>query len=101
MLNDLRVVELSCTSAAAFAGRFCADAGAEVILVEPPSGHHLRHEGAFLGGTPDPETSAAHLHVSSGRGFRTATSVKGNRAVTTSHRSQSIVGGGVLRTAPF
>ena len=28
MLDDLRVVELSATSAAAFAGRFCADAGA-------------------------------------------------------------------------
>ncbi len=67
MLDDLRVVELSATSAAAFAGRFCADAGAEVILVEPPSGHPLRYEGPFPNGVPDPETSAAHLHVNAGK----------------------------------
>src|SRR3989304_4708647 len=58
MLDDLRVVELSATSAAAFAGRFCADAGAEVILVEPPSGHPLRYEGPFRDDVPNPETSA-------------------------------------------
>ena len=67
MLDDLRVIELSCTSAAAFAGRFCADAGAEVILVEPPSGHPLRHEGPFPNSVRDPETSAAHLHVNAGK----------------------------------
>jgi crotonobetainyl-CoA:carnitine CoA-transferase CaiB-like acyl-CoA transferase len=76
MLDDLRVIELSCTSAAAFAGRFCADAGAEVILVEPPSGHYLRHEGPFVqpsaishqpSAVGDPETSAAHLHVNAGK----------------------------------
>jgi crotonobetainyl-CoA:carnitine CoA-transferase CaiB-like acyl-CoA transferase len=77
MLDDLRVVELSATSAAAFAGRFCADAGAEVILVEPPLGHALRYEGPFVqpsaisrqpsAGAPDPETSAAHLHVNAGK----------------------------------
>jgi formyl-CoA transferase len=67
MLDDLRVVELSCTSAAAFAGRFCADAGAEVILVEPSSGHYLRYEGPFQSGVADPETSAAHLHVNAGK----------------------------------
>jgi crotonobetainyl-CoA:carnitine CoA-transferase CaiB-like acyl-CoA transferase len=67
MLDDLRVIELSCTSAAAFAGRFCADSGAEVILVEPPSGHYLRREGPFLNGMRDLETSAAHLHINAGK----------------------------------
>jgi crotonobetainyl-CoA:carnitine CoA-transferase CaiB-like acyl-CoA transferase len=67
MLDDLRIVELSHTSAGAFAGRFCADAGAEVILVEPPSGHALRYEGSFPNNIPDPETSAAHLHVNAGK----------------------------------
>jgi formyl-CoA transferase len=67
MLDDLRVVELSTTSAAAFAGRFCADAGAEVILVEPPAGHPLRYEGPFRDNITDPETSAAHLHVNAGK----------------------------------
>jgi crotonobetainyl-CoA:carnitine CoA-transferase CaiB-like acyl-CoA transferase len=67
VLDDLRIVEFSATSAAAFAGRFCSDAGAEVILVEPPTGHALRYEGPFLNDIPDPETSAAHLHVNSGK----------------------------------
>lgn len=67
MLDDLRVIELSHTSAAAFAGRFCADAGAEVILVEPPSGHPLRREGPFPDRVPDPEISAAHLHLNAGK----------------------------------
>jgi len=67
MLDDLRVVELTTTSAAAFAGRFCADAGAEVILVEPPAGHPLRYEGPFRDNITDPETSAAHLHVNAGK----------------------------------
>lgn len=67
MLEDIRVIELSRTSAAAFAGRLCADAGAEVILIEPPEGHPLRAEGPFLGDVPGPETSAAHLHVNAGK----------------------------------
>jgi len=67
VLSDLRVVEISRTSAAAFAGRLCADAGAEVLLVEPPEGHALRHEGPFRGDVADPETSAAHLHVNAGK----------------------------------
>ena len=67
VLADLRVVELSEAAAAAFAGRFCADAGAEVILIEPPEGHALRREGPFRGDTNDPETSAAHLHANAGK----------------------------------
>ena len=66
-LADIRVVELSRTAAGAFAGRLCADAGAEVILVEPPEGHALRHEGPFLRDVPDTETSAAHLHINAGK----------------------------------
>ncbi len=66
-LADLRVVELSGAAAAAFAGRLCADSGAEVVLVEPPEGHPLRLEGPFRGETTDPETSAVHLHVNAGK----------------------------------
>ncbi len=78
MLDDIRVIELSRTSAAAFVGRLCADAGAEVILIEPPEGHPLRAEGPFLGDAPDRETSAAHLHVNAGK-----------RSVTLDLRSQA------------
>ncbi len=67
VLADLRVVELSRTAAAAFAGRLCADAGAEVVLVEPPEGHPLRHEGRFLRDERNIETSAAHLHINAGK----------------------------------
>jgi len=66
-LADLLVVELSCSAAAAFAGRLCADAGARVVLVEPPAGHPLRHEGPFLRDEPNLETSAAHLHINAGK----------------------------------
>jgi crotonobetainyl-CoA:carnitine CoA-transferase CaiB-like acyl-CoA transferase len=66
-LADLRVVELSCSAAGAFAGRLCADAGAEVILVEPPDGHPLRHEGPCAGDAHDTETSTPHLHVNAGK----------------------------------
>jgi crotonobetainyl-CoA:carnitine CoA-transferase CaiB-like acyl-CoA transferase len=64
---DLRVVEISQTAAAAFAGRLFADAGADVILVEPPQGHPLRREGPFKDDRADPETSAAHLHINAGK----------------------------------
>lgn len=64
---DLRVVEISRSAAAAFAGRLFADNGAEVVLVEPAEGHPLRHEGPFLDDRFDLETSAWHLHVNAGK----------------------------------
>lgn len=64
---DLRIVELSQSAAAAFAGRLFAAAGADVILVEPRDGHTLRREGPFRDDGPDPETSSAHLHVNAGK----------------------------------
>lgn len=67
VLADLRVVELSRSAAAACAGRLCAAAGAEVVLVEPPEGHPLRAEGPFRGESRNPETSTAHLHVNAGK----------------------------------
>ncbi len=65
-LDDLRVVELSQTAAAAFAGRFCADAGAEVVLVESSAGHPLRREGPFVGPAGQ-NVSAVHLHINAGK----------------------------------
>lgn len=67
VLADISVVELSRGAAAAFAGRLCADAGARVVLVEPPEGHELRREGPFLGDAGHPETSAWHLHANAGK----------------------------------
>lgn len=67
VLADLRVAELSRTAAAAFAGRLCADAAAEVILIEPPEGHPLRRHGPFAGGAENSECSTVHLHVNAGK----------------------------------
>ncbi len=42
LLSGLLVVDLSSTVAGAFATQVLADAGADVILVEPPGGSRLR-----------------------------------------------------------
>lgn len=67
MLDDIRVVELSYTYAGAIAGRLAADAGAKVVLIEPPGGHPLRMQGPFRDDRPDPETSTPHLHANAGK----------------------------------
>lgn len=46
----ITVLELAGDIAGAFAGRACADRGAEVIKVEPPEGDPLRHNGAYDAG---------------------------------------------------
>ncbi|MFI5040659.1 MAG: CoA transferase [Acidimicrobiales bacterium] len=45
-LAGLRVLELA-SEHAAYAGKLLADFGAEVLLVEPPGGHHTRRFGPF------------------------------------------------------
>lgn len=64
-LDGVRVLECGDTLASAYAGRLLADLGAEVVLVEPPTGHPLRHVGPFVGGVPHAERSAgaAYLHA--------------------------------------
>jgi crotonobetainyl-CoA:carnitine CoA-transferase CaiB-like acyl-CoA transferase len=57
-LDGLRVVELA-HPFGAFAGRLLADAGADVIVVEPPDGAEQRRHGPFAGGSPHPERSLA------------------------------------------
>ena len=52
-LDGLRIVELSETPAAAYAGRLLGGMGAEVVLVEPPGGSSLRRS----------PQGAAHLHL--------------------------------------
>lgn len=45
--------------AVAHAGRMLADVGAEVVVVEGPDGHPLRHQPPFLGGQPGHGVGAA------------------------------------------
>jgi crotonobetainyl-CoA:carnitine CoA-transferase CaiB-like acyl-CoA transferase len=61
LLNGLRVIELASESAA-FAGKLLAGAGADVIVVEPPTGHYSRAFEPFADDTPGPESSLWWRH---------------------------------------
>ncbi|MBI4307887.1 MAG: CoA transferase [Chloroflexi bacterium] len=62
-LHGLRVVELGRTCMAAYCARLLADAGADVVKVEPPVGDPSRRRGPFPNDTPHPERSGLFLLV--------------------------------------
>jgi len=66
-LDGVRIVELATGVAGPFAGRFLADAGAEVIKIEPPGGDPARGEGPFPGDVVDPERSGAFLYLNTNK----------------------------------
>ena len=57
-LDGVRVVEFTTGIAGPFAGRFLADAGADVVKIEPPGGDPARGEGPFPDDVVDRERSA-------------------------------------------
>ena len=61
--RNLRVIDLSNRLSGAYAARLFADFGAEVILLEPPQGHALRHEPPFLGRAAGVESAFLHLSL--------------------------------------
>lgn len=61
--QDLVVVDISRRMSGAFAARLFADHGADVVMLEPPDGHPLRHEAPFLDDEPRPERSALHAYI--------------------------------------
>jgi len=65
--EGLTVVDLSRRMSGAFAARLFADHGADVIMLEPPEGHPLRHEPPFLDDQPGVERSALHAYVNWGK----------------------------------
>ncbi len=65
-LEGLRVVELA-GEASAYAGLLLAGMGAEVILVEPPGGHHSRGFEPFLNDEPGPERSLWWWHYNASK----------------------------------
>jgi crotonobetainyl-CoA:carnitine CoA-transferase CaiB-like acyl-CoA transferase len=65
-LVGLRVVELA-SERACFAGKLLADHGAEVVVVEPPAGHHSRRWAPFAGDVEDPERSLWWWHYNTSK----------------------------------
>jgi crotonobetainyl-CoA:carnitine CoA-transferase CaiB-like acyl-CoA transferase len=60
-LHGIRVIELA-NEKCAWAGKLLADAGADVILVEPPGGDPTRSYGPFLGDEPGADRSLYWWH---------------------------------------
>jgi crotonobetainyl-CoA:carnitine CoA-transferase CaiB-like acyl-CoA transferase len=63
LLAGLRVVEYARGLGAAYCGRLLADAGAEVIAVEPPGGGPVRRLGPFVHHEPGVERGLPFLHT--------------------------------------
>lgn len=66
-LDGVRVVEYAETAAAAFCARLLADAGADVVKVEPPGGDRYRRHGPFPDGQPDPDWSGMFLYLNANK----------------------------------
>lgn len=60
-LAGVRVLDLS-GALGNYAGKLFAELGADVVLVEPPQGTALRHQGPFLNDVPGVETSLAFAY---------------------------------------
>src|SRR6266540_3736153 len=66
-LSDLRVLDLSTGIAGAFCTKLFAEFGADVITLEPPSGHPLRRVGPFAADRPHLETGALWLYLATNK----------------------------------
>ena len=65
--DGLRVVEIGSSASVAVAGMAMADAGAEVVLVEPPGGSPLRGQRAFAMWGRGKQSAVADLRTLAGR----------------------------------
>ena len=61
-----RILDLA-PHAAIYAGRLLAEAGHDVIRVEPPAGDEIRRMPPYLGGRPDVEHGAYHQFFNAGK----------------------------------
>jgi crotonobetainyl-CoA:carnitine CoA-transferase CaiB-like acyl-CoA transferase len=67
-LQGLKIVELGEMVSAPYASKLMADAGAEVIKIERPSGgDRARTRGPFPGGAAHPEKSGLYLYLNSNK----------------------------------
>ena len=67
MLEGTRVVEFSTDVAGAFTGRLLALYGADVIVVEPPEGHPVRHLPPWPNGVQSPDDSVLFAYLGAGK----------------------------------
>jgi crotonobetainyl-CoA:carnitine CoA-transferase CaiB-like acyl-CoA transferase len=67
MLQGTRVVEFSTDVAGAFTGRLLALYGADVVVVEPPEGHAVRHLPPWPTATPTPDDSVHFAYLGAGK----------------------------------
>ena len=67
LLSDLRVLDISRGIAGTFCTKLFAEFGADVITVEPLSGHPLRRIGPFAADQPHPETGALWLYLATSK----------------------------------
>jgi CoA:oxalate CoA-transferase len=67
-IAGIRVIELAQGVAGPYCGKLLADAGAEVIKVEPPeAGDSSRDQGPFPDDIPDREKSGLYLHLNTNK----------------------------------
>ena len=66
-LAGVRVVECTGMASASFCARLLADAGADVVKVEPPVGDPYRHRGPFPDEQPDPNWSGMFLYLNANK----------------------------------
>ena len=67
VLSGIRIVELGTDVAAAYAAKLCAIYGADVITIEPPEGHPVRHLPPWAGGSKDPAKSILFAYLGTGK----------------------------------
>jgi len=66
-LDGVKVVELGHSVAGPYCARLLADAGAEVVKVEPPEGDEARRRGPFPDDIPDPNRSGLFLYLNANK----------------------------------
>ena len=70
-LSGVRVVEVTEMASASFCARLLAEAGADVVKIEPNGGDRYRRHGPFPDGRPDPDWSGMFLYLNANkRGVR-------------------------------
>ena len=66
-LSDLKVLEYGDMVPGAYCARLLADAGADVVKVEPPAGDSSRRRGPFPGNVSDPDWSGLYLYLNANK----------------------------------